>query len=90
MLVVTKTTPQPAINNFGIAFRSFFEGHAKLFGKMIVLRADNGPDQDHPNAVEVHGKRVKLTMIGWVRSEKSCVLQGQVYHRVALGTSLVR
>jgi hypothetical protein len=24
------------------------------------------PEKDHPNAVKVHGKRIKLPMIGWL------------------------
>jgi hypothetical protein len=35
------------------------------------LRAANGAAKNHPNAVKVHGKRVKLPMIGWVRMQGS-------------------
>jgi hypothetical protein len=35
------------------------------------LRAGNGAAKNHPNAVKVHGKRVKLPMIGWVRMRGS-------------------
>lgn len=72
MLEVTKNAPQQAIKNLGAAFKNFFERHAKYptFKKKGIshdsFRADNGTDKNHPNAVKVDGKRVKLPVIGWV------------------------
>jgi putative transposase len=72
MREVTKNAPQQAIKNLGAAFKNFFAGTGqypqfKKKGQHDSFRADNGPDKDHPNAVEVDGKRVKLPVIGWVK-----------------------
>jgi putative transposase len=73
MREVTKNAPQQAIKNLGTAFKNYFADlkkpkrrrrfHYPQFkkkGKHDSFRADNGPDKDHPNAVEVDDKRVKL------------------------------
>jgi putative transposase len=84
MREVTKNAPQQAIKNLGAAFKNFFEGRAKYptFKKKGVsrdsFRADNGTDKTHPNAVEVDGRRVKLSVIGWVRMREALRFQGNV------------
>jgi hypothetical protein len=58
MREVTKNAPQQAIKNLGTAFKNFFEGRARYpqFKKKgranDSFRADNGPDTDHPNAIQ--------------------------------------
>lgn len=84
MLEVTKTAPQQAIKNLGIAFKNFFEGRAKYpkFKKKGVshdsFRPDNGPTKKYPNAVRVDGKRVKLPVIGWIRMRQAVRFVGNI------------
>jgi putative transposase len=81
---VTKNAPQQAIKNLGVAFKNFFDGRAKYptFKKKGVsrdsFRADNGTDKQHPNAVEVDGRRVKLPVIGWIRMRESVRFTGNI------------
>ncbi len=42
------------------------------------FRADNGTDKQHPDAVAVDGKRVKLPVIGWVRMREEVRFAGQI------------
>ena len=42
------------------------------------FRADNGCDAQHPDAVAVDGKRVKLPVIGWVRMREEVRFAGQI------------
>ncbi|MFY9778945.1 MAG: RNA-guided endonuclease TnpB family protein [Candidatus Baltobacteraceae bacterium] len=42
------------------------------------FRADNGPDQQHPNAVKVDGKRVKLPIAGWVKMREEVRFTGRI------------
>lgn len=84
MTEVTKNAPQQAIKNLGAAFKNFFAGRAKYprFKKKGVshdsFRADSGTDKQHPNAVEVDGKRVKLPIIGWVKMREAVRFIGQI------------
>jgi putative transposase len=84
MMEVTKNAPQQAIKNLGTAFKNFFEGRAKYprFKKKGVsrdsFRADPGTDKQHPNAVEVNGKRVKLPVIGWVKMREALRFVGKI------------
>ena len=91
MREVTKNAPQQAIKNLGTAFQNYFadlkkpkrhrQFHYPQFkkkGKHDSFRADNGPDKDHPNAVEVDDKRVKLPVIGWVKMRESLRFDGQI------------
>jgi putative transposase len=84
MREVTKNAPQQATKNLGTAFKNFFEGRARYptFKKKgranDSFRADNGTDKDHPNAVEVDGRRVKLPVIGWVRMREAPRFQGPI------------
>ena len=43
-----------------------------------AFRADNGTDKQHPNAVTVDGKRVKLPIIGWVRMREEVRFAGKI------------
>ena len=43
-----------------------------------TFRADNGPDKQHPDAVQVCGKRVKLPIIGWVRMREEVRFAGNI------------
>jgi putative transposase len=84
MREVTKNAPQQAIKNLGTAFKNFFEGRArypqcKKKGRSNdSFRADPGTDKDHPNAVEVDGRRVKLPVIGWVRMREAPRCEGPI------------
>ena len=84
MTEVTKNAPQQAIKNLGTAFKNFFEGRADYprFKKKGVshdsFRADPGTDKQHPNAVEVSGKRVKLPVIGWVKMREALRFNGKI------------
>jgi probable transposase/helix-turn-helix protein len=84
MREVTKNAPQQAIKNLGTAFKNFFEGRAryptfKRKGRANdSFRADPGTDKDHPNAVEVDGRRVKLPVIGWVRMREAPRFEGPI------------
>jgi putative transposase len=84
MMEVTKNAPQQAIKNLGTAFKNFFEGRAKYpkFKKKgksrDSFRADNGPDKQHPNAVDVDGKRIKFPVIGWVRMRETVRFAGKI------------
>lgn len=51
------------------------------------FRADNGPDKNHPNAVEVSGRRVKLPVIGWVRMREPLRFNGKVTSAVVSRTA---
>lgn len=81
---VTKNAPQQAIKNLGAAFANFLEGRAKYpkFKKKgrsnDSFRTDPGTDKQHPNAVKVNGKRVKLPIIGWVRMREVLRFEGRV------------
>ena len=84
MMEVTKNAPQQAIKNLGTAFKNFFEGRARYprFKKKRVsrdsFRADNGPDKQHPNAVAVDGKRIKFSVIGWVKMREAVRFAGKI------------
>jgi putative transposase len=85
---MTKNAPQQAIKNLG-AFRNFFAGTGKdptlkKQGQHDSFRADNGTDKDHPHAIEVDGKRIKLPVIGWVKMREALGFAGGVTHRRSL------
>jgi putative transposase len=46
----------------------------KKKGRHDAFRADDGPDKDHPDAVRINGKCVKLPVIGWWRCARRCAL----------------
>ncbi|MBV9116178.1 MAG: helix-turn-helix domain-containing protein [Acetobacteraceae bacterium] len=81
---VTKNAPQQAIKNLGAAFKNFFEGSAKFpqFKKKGAsrdsFRADSGPPDKVSNAVEADGKRVRLPIIGWVRTREALRFKGRI------------
>jgi putative transposase len=92
MLEVTKNAPQQAIKNLGAAFKRFFAGKGKYprFKKKGIadsFRADNGPDKNHPHAVEVTGRRVKLPVIGWVRMREPLRFNGKIQSAVVSRTA---
>ena len=83
MYEVTKSAPQQAIKNLGVAFDRFFkkQGGYPRFKKKGVhdsFRADNGPTRKGDHAVQVKGKRIKLAKIGWVKMRESIRFQGQI------------
>jgi putative transposase len=90
MLEVTKNAPQQAVKNLGAAFRRFFAGQGPKFKKKGVhdsFRADNGTDKDHKNAVEIHGKGVRLPVIGWVRMREPLRFRGKILSAVVSRTA---
>jgi len=100
MREVTKKAPQPAIKNLGTAFKNFFadlkkpkrqrQFHYPRFkkkGEHDGFRADNGTDKNHPNAVEVNGKRVKLPVIGWVKMREPLRFEGNIKSAVVSRTA---
>ena len=83
MLEVTKSAPQQAIKNLGVAFDRFFKkqgGYPRFKKKGIhdSFRADNGPTRKGEHAVQVSGKRIKLARIGWVKMREAVRFQGQI------------
>jgi len=42
------------------------------------FRADNGPDKQHPDAVQADGMRVKLPIIGWVKMREEVRFAGRI------------
>jgi putative transposase len=50
----------------------------KKKGQNDRFRADNGTDRQHPNAVAVDGKRVKLPVVGWVRMRETVRFAGHI------------
>jgi putative transposase len=100
MREVTKNAPQQAIKNLGTAFKNYFADlkkpkrqrrfrhpQFKKKGKHDSFRADNGADKDHPNAVEVDDKRVKLPVIGWVKMRESLRFVGKIKSAVVSRTA---
>jgi len=47
-------------------------------GSPRQLRADNGPDTYHPDAVRTNGKRVDLPIIGWVAMREEVRFAGRI------------
>ena len=89
---VTKNAAQQAIKNLGAAFRNFFAGKGKYpkfkkKGQHDSFRADNGTDKDHPHAVEVKGKRIKLPVIGWVKMREALRFDGKIKSAVVSRTA---
>jgi putative transposase len=77
MREVTKAAPQQAIKNLGQAFARFFKqaAHYPRFKKKGVhdsFRADNGP-----GTFACSGKRIKLPVIGWVRTREALRFAGK-------------
>lgn len=93
MTEVTKNAPQQAIKNVGAAFKRFFAKQGKyprMKKKGVArdsFRADGGTDRDHPNAVAVDGKRVKLPIIGWVRMREAARFSGTIKSAVVSRTA---
>jgi putative transposase len=50
----------------------------KKKGRHDRFRADNGPDKNHPDAVQVCGKMVRLPVIGWVKMREEVRFAGQI------------
>jgi putative transposase len=85
---VTKNAPRQAIKNLGTAFRNFFEGRAKFqrFKKKEVSFPTTvfGPTPARTNRVqtplkvEVDGKRIKLPVIGWVKTREAVRFGGKI------------
>jgi putative transposase len=78
MLDSTKTAPQQAIKNLGVAFKNFFEKRAKYprFKKKGIrdsFRADNGP-----GTFETDGKKIRLPKIGWIRMREALRFEGRL------------
>lgn len=88
MANVSKTVPQQAIKNLGMAFKNTFErikkggkpGFPKFKRKGVheSFRADNGSTKDIPNAVKVDGEKVRLPVIGWVRMAEEVRFKGNI------------
>jgi len=83
MLEVTKVAPQQAIKNLGTAFKRFFnkQGNYPKFKKKGMhdsFRADNGPPSVGADAVEIKGKKIKLSKIGCIRLKENLRYSGQI------------
>lgn len=50
----------------------------KKKGRYNGFRADNGPDKQHPDAVQTDGMRVKLPIIGWVKMREEVRFAGRI------------
>jgi len=78
MLESTKTAPQQAIKNLGVAYKNFFTKRAgyprfKKKGIHDSFRADNGP-----GTFKVVEKRIQLSRIGWVRLREDLRFNGRL------------
>jgi putative transposase len=78
MLEVSKTAPQQAIKNLGMAFKRFFDHTAKYprfkrKGMHDSFRADNGAE-----TVRFEDKRIRLPVIGWVRMREPLRFVGKL------------
>jgi len=88
MSEVSKTAPQQAIKNLGIAFKNTFArlkngakpGFPRFKRKGVCdhFRADNGPSTATSNAVKVDGQRVQLPVIGWVLLAEPVRFEGHI------------
>jgi putative transposase len=84
MSEVTKSAPQQAIKNLGMAFQRFFKKQSryprfkKKYGCHDSFRADNGPSSKGSDAVRTDGKQVLLPRIGWVRMREALRFEGQI------------
>lgn len=87
MAEVTKTAPQNAIKNVGIAFQHFFRrvkqggkpGYPRFKRKGVhdSFRADNGPANATSNAVECVGRTIRLPRCGVVRMREQLRFSGR-------------
>jgi putative transposase len=59
----------------------------KKKGQHDSFRADNGTDKNHPHAVEVKGKRIKLPVIGWVKMREALRFDGKIKSAVVSRTA---
>ena len=50
----------------------------KKKGRHDSFRADNGPDKQHPDAVQTLGERVNLPVIGWVKMREEVRFAGRI------------
>ena len=76
MFDVTKTAPQEAIIDLGMAFRAFFEKRGKYpRPKRKEDRPSFCADCDK-RCLRTNGKRIKLPMIGWVKMREEVRFSG--------------
>jgi len=78
MLEVSKTAPQEAIKQLGVAFRRFFRKESgyprfKRKGERDSYQADNGP-----GTFTCEGQRIRLPVIGWVRMREAVRFEGKL------------
>lgn len=88
MLLVTKTAPQHAIEQLGVAFENFFRrlkkgekpGYPRFKKKGVhdSFVATNGPNRAGEDAASVSGRYVKLPIVGWVKMKERLRFNGQV------------
>ena len=52
--------------------------HFKKKGRHEGFRADNGPDKEHPDAVQTSGAQVKLPIVGWVKMREEVRFAGRI------------
>jgi len=50
----------------------------KKKGRRDAFRAENGPDKEHPNAVQTCGKAVRLPVIGWIAMREEVRFAGRI------------
>jgi putative transposase len=89
MLEVSKTAPQTAIINLGIAFKNFFEDLAKFRRGEIRRKDIRRPTfkkkgqhdsfraDNGPDTFECNRRRIKLPVIGWVRMREALRFVGR-------------
>lgn len=84
MSEVTKSAPQQAIKNLGLAFKRFFRKKARYprfkskYDGRDSFRTDNGPLVKGMDALKVRERKVLLPRIGWVRMREPLRFEGQV------------
>ncbi len=95
MLEVSKTVPQQAIKNLGLAFSNFFRrvkngeepGYPKFKKKgksNDSFKPDNGSDKNK-NALNIIDKKVFIPRLGWVRMSEMLRFDGKI-----LGSTISR
>ena len=93
MYEVSKTVPQAALENLGIAYKNTFNNlkkdkkkagfpKFKKKGYQDSFRADNGTDSKHTNAVKIIQEKIYLPRIGWVKLAEPLRFEGRIISAV--------
>lgn len=88
MLEVTKAAPQEAIKDLGQAFQHFFRrvkngekpGYPRFKRRGVhdSFVATNGPSAKGLDAASIDGRKIKLPIVGWIRTRERVRFSGQI------------